>query len=161
VTTSSSTFTQTSEELPSSASLQVTNDTSGAPATVCLAQFKNTTGGWRALSTGFAFPSDRNLLYIQNSSLNPLSFIEIVINGDPWTYNVTPGELLSLNMADMPNLNTGGSFDPLHPDTPGTGSDGLNQLTVSGIAPTSNGDGGDAEVVVFGVGPFVYSPLPE
>jgi hypothetical protein len=161
VTSSSSTFTQTNEVLPSSASLQVTNDTSGAPATVCLAQFKNTTGGWRALSTGFAFPSDRNLLYIQNSAFTPLSSIEIVINGDPWTFSIPAGALLSFNMAAMPNPFGTGTFDPLHPDTPGTGSDGLNQLTVSGVAPTPNGDGGDAEVVVFGVGPFVYQPLPE
>jgi len=149
------TFTQSNPIYYGSGSLQVTNE--ALQKTICLAQFKNVTNGGRVLTTGFAFPSDRNNLVLYNSPTAPLSWIYVQINsGCQFTVNLTPGELWQ---SDMTNLD-GTGVNCLFGDTSGAST--LNSVTLTGWlnGDTTVGDG-LAEAVVWGAGPFVYGSLPE
>jgi hypothetical protein len=129
--------------------LRVTNQ--AGVKTICLAQFKSLIPGGRIYTTGFGFPSDRNNLVIQNSMTNPLSSVQVQINGAGCTLDptLTPGELYSVDMSNI------GGVDCLFNDT--SGSITLNQVQITAQGPA----GAVAESVVWGVGPFVTSPLPE
>jgi hypothetical protein len=137
-------FTQISEGLGSSGSLEVTN-TSGQK-TVCLGQFKKVVPGPLALATGFEFPSVRNNLAIQNSSADPLTSVNVVINGScNLDFPLTPGQLLQMDMSNVP-VPGGGTENCLNSS--------LNTVLVHGLGPSSDTGSGVAEAVVWGVGPF-------
>jgi hypothetical protein len=142
-----STFTQADPQYGSSGSLQITNE--AMVKTVCLGQFKSVIPGGRVFTTGFAFPSVRNNLVIQNSATNPLTSVDIQVNTlCQLSVPLTPGELYSLDMSNVAGVNC------LFSDT--SGSTTLNSATMTAQGPT----GAIAEGVIWGVGPFVYQPLP-
>ncbi len=115
--------------------MTITNE--AGEKTSCLGQFKNVIPGGRVFSTGFAFPQDRNELVIQNgTNATALTSATIAVNGAaPITVPLTSGEVYSQDLTLL-----------LHSSPP------LNTLVV-----TAGGqNGASAEVVVWGVGPFVH-----
>ena len=129
-------FTQSNLTSGSSGSLTVTNG--AGQQTTCLGQFKQLEVlGGRADSVGFSFPQDRNWLYIQNGTGSAaLSSVEVNVNGTTHVeIPLTSGEQTSLSLAEFL-----GTFPP------------LDTLDVTGTGPI----GANAEVVVFGVGQFVF-----
>ena len=139
------TFTQVNESTGSSGSLRIVN-VSGQK-TICLGQFKGITARARAYATGYAFPSDRNNLVIQNSSTTPLTSVYIQINGScQLNVSLTAGQLYSIDMTNIGGVNC------LFPDT--SNSTSLNDMTILGRGPQH----AVAEGVVWGIGPYVYQP---
>jgi hypothetical protein len=149
------TFTQSDTTYGASGSITVYN--TAKQKAICLAQFKSLTNGGRVESTGFGFPSDRNNLVIDNSSSAPLTSVNVQINtGCQFDLTLTPGEVWQTNMADL----DGTGVNCLVDDTEGSST--LNSVTLTGWDSGSTVVGaGLAEALVWGEGPFVYSPLPE
>jgi hypothetical protein len=139
-----------------SGSLQITGNE--GLKTICLGQFHSLTSGGHTEVSTLTVPSDRNMFTIANSSAKPLTAVAIQINqGCTLSLNLTPGEVFTTDMSNW----EGTGINCLN-GTPSSESDFFNTISVAGDPAGNVPPGtGFAEIVAWGTGPFVYSPLPE